>query len=367
MVSHSVSCDEAQNHGDGSLPGGVRLIRRVVDEIACETADRTGAITGEATRPLEDLDAYRVCLEAVVEGEEPTSTAAHLPGSARFLADLFRARLLAGGETASAATTLEVLRAIEALQHASRSGRVRDPDPELQAWLRRPDAFGLLVEVAHDLRSPLTSILFLSEAIRAGQSGDLNDLQRSQLGLIYSAALGLVAVTSNVVELARDERSLVADADARAFSVAEVLQNVAQMVRPMAEEKGVELRVVAPEYERSQGHPAALSRVLLNLATNGLKFTENGYVEIGVQRLSHRALRFHVQDSGRGIAPPQLEQLFQPFRKRQRKEGYFFSGSGLGLSICQRLLNAMGSELEVETEMDRGTRFHFTLDASRFG
>ena len=182
--------------------------------------------------------------------------------------------------------------------------------------------------------------------------------------MVYSAALGLISVTSDLVELAKDEKNLVEASDSKPFSVAEVVHGVAEMVRPMAEEKGIELRVQVPDLEQGHGHPMAISRILLNLATNGLKFTSEGYVEIGVTRRSQRFIDFHVRDTGRGIPAEQLEQLFQPFRKRARGDTHFFSGSGLGLSICQKIVRAMGSELDVESRADWGTRFQFTLDVS---
>jgi signal transduction histidine kinase len=356
--------DEPQDRGRTPPAAGVDLVRRVSQRILRGLVQRTGRPGAESPQLLQDLERYRSCVEAVLEGDPPDAVAVALPGSAGPLADLFQRRLLEIEEPERARHVLDALRAVAALRREAGASRSRDPDPELKAWLTRPGAFELLVEVAHDLRSPLTSILFLSEAIRAGQSGDLNDVQRSQMGLIYSAALGLVSVTSNVMELAKDEKAIVTEDEATAFSVAEVIQGVVQMVRPMAEEKGIELRVVNADRERSHGHPAALSRILLNLATNGLKFTEDGYVEIGVTRVGQHTLCYHVEDSGRGIPEPQLAQLFQPFRRRLRDDSHFFSGSGLGLSICQRLLNAMGSELEVETELERGTRFHFTLTAT---
>ncbi|MEQ9399179.1 MAG: HAMP domain-containing sensor histidine kinase [Longimicrobiales bacterium] len=312
---------------------------------------------------LHDIEQFDRCVGRLLSGEDAAAVAENLPPSASPLALLMRRQLLETDD-APAEDVLEAVRMIETLDRYRRSGPNLDPDSDLRAWLTRPDAFELLVEVAHDLRSPLTSILFLSETMREGHSGELTDLQRSQLGLIYSAALGLISVTSDVVELAKDERNLVEEDDIKPFAVAEVVHGVAEMVLPMAEEKAVELKVVASDHERGYGHPMALSRILLNLATNALKFTDVGYVEIGVTRLSHRTIEFYVRDTGRGIPEDRLKQLFQPFRKRLRDESFFFSGSGLGLSICQRTLRAMGSELEVETRPDWGTRFSFELDTS---
>jgi len=315
---------------------------------------------GEASL-LEDVQRLQEAMIHVLEGGSPSAPV--LPMSMRPLADRTRKLLLRSeGEPA---TVIRLLRALDALSEEAGSPGSLDPDSDLQAWLLRPDSFELLVEVAHDLRSPLTSILFLSEAIRDGNSGELTDLQRTQMGLIYSAALGLVSVTSNVLELARGEKGLVDDQGSGPFSPAQVIGGVVEMLGPMAESKGVELRTSVSEHERMEGHAAATSRVLLNLATNGLKFTESGFVELGATRTCRDRLEFYVRDTGRGIREDQIPELFQTFRKRPGSGGdYFFSGSGLGLSICERLLRAMGSNLEVETAPDWGTRFYFELRAS---
>ncbi len=142
-----------------------------------------------------------------------------------------------------------------------------------------PDGLGLVVGVAHDLRSPLTSILFLADSLQSGLSGEVNDIQRRQLRLIYSAALGLSGMASDVIELARGSDRLADDTVAPLW-VTDILESVRDVVRPMAEEKGLTIRLLPPPRDRREGQPFALSRVLLNLTTNALKFTDVGYVEI---------------------------------------------------------------------------------------
>jgi signal transduction histidine kinase len=232
----------------------------------------------------------------------------------------------------------------------------------LRESLRGPDAFELLVEVAHDFRSPLTSILFLAEALRDGQSGAVTEVQRSQLGLMYSAAFGLAAIASDVMELAREQKDLL-DADAEPFALAEVFASVERMVRPIVEEKGLDFRIVVPERRQSRGHAHALSRVLLNLTTNALKFTDQGTVEIGVRPIPHARLEYYVKDTGRGISPEQQKSLFEAFRPRTGAghRGSYFSSSGIGLSIARRLLLAMGTDLTLQSSDLRGSHFSFVL------
>jgi signal transduction histidine kinase len=227
--------------------------------------------------------------------------------------------------------------------------------------LSAPDGLELVVEVAHDLRSPLTSILFLAETLQRGRSGAVNTVQERQLGLIYSAAFGLSSVASDVIELARGGDRLV-DLDPIPFSVTDILESVRDIVQPIAEEKNLTIRLTVPESDFRIGHPVALSRVLLNLTTNALKFTGEGFVELTAIQRAPRSIEFSVRDTGRGIPPQSMATLFEPFRRRQKPGEYAFSGSGLGLSICRKLVEAMGSVMQVETASGYGTRFYFVLD-----
>ena len=227
------------------------------------------------------------------------------------------------------------------------------------------DGLALLMDVAHDLRSPLTSILVLAETLQRGQSGAVNDVQRRQLGLIYTAALGLSSVASDIIEFTQGGDQLV-ESEATAFSVTAMLEAVRDIVRPIAEEKHLTVRLLAPTRDQRIGHPVALSRILLNLTTNALKFTDQGYVEIVAQELNRAEgdtrIEFAVRDSGRGIPADKITTLFQPLRKEAGRRGQLFSQTGLGLTICRRLAGAMKSELKVESRTEWGTRFFFEVD-----
>jgi signal transduction histidine kinase len=224
------------------------------------------------------------------------------------------------------------------------------------------DGLALLMDVAHDLRSPLTSILVLAETLQRGESGAVNDAQRRQLGLIYTAALRLSSVASDIIEFTQGGDQLVAQ-EPTPFSVTAMLESVRDIVRPIAEEKRLTVRLLAPIGDQRLGHPVALSRILLNLTTNALKFTDQGYVEIEAheQEGSDRIV-FAVRDSGRGIPPDKITTLFQPLRKESGRRGQLFSQAGLGLTICRKLATALKSELKVESRTGWGTRFFFELN-----
>lgn len=251
---------------------------------------------------------------------------------------------------------------IEAVEAFARVRRILTSREDADfASLLAPDGSDLVVELAHDLRSPLTSILFLSETLRRGQSGEINEFQRRQLGIIYSAALGLISMASDVIELARGGEQLLERRPTQ-FSVGEILDSVCDMVQPLAEENSNTIRILPPSVDQRHGYPVALSRVLLNLTTNALKFTERGFVELMAKETGRTRIEFSVRDAGRGLDEDDLANLYQPFHRMKASNRYGFSGSGLGLSICRNLVRAMGSDLSYETTRGWGTRFYFEVE-----
>ena len=364
---------------DAERPGGVALAQSTQNVLASATQGVLVRLDelypllapGGHGRAEGYLTTLRAKVEEVIQGRDPGPIREWLSRSALYepLMDALGRELIEAvpDSEATAASTLVVLRAWSSLRTLrSVEKPVSDNrSDDLRSRMKGPDAFELLVEVAHDFRSPLTSILFLAEALRDGHSGPVTDVQMSQLGLVYSAAFGLASIASDVMDLAREEKDLTAE-EAEPFSLVELFQSVERMVRPIVEEKKLELRVVVPERWQSRGHPHALRRVLLNLTTNALKFTDEGSVEVGVRPMPHGRLEYYVQDTGRGITAEQRRHLFQPFKRRSARpeEGHFFSGSGIGLSIAGRLLRAMGSDLSLDSSDATGTRFSFVLAAS---
>ncbi len=320
-------------------------------------------VVEDAASPDEAV-AHLACVSAAVResvcGLE--SSLADMPHTvlARRLVALVRTEFLSRlGPPSPAPDAHQLLRILRGIECVAAE---LEPDwtQHLADRLSGPDGLELVVEVAHDLRSPLTSILFLAETLQRARSGPVNPVQERQLGLIYSAAFGLSSMASDVIELARGGDRLV-DLDPIPFSVADILESVRDIVLPIAEEKSLDVRLSPPATDFRIGHPVALSRVLLNLTTNALKFTNEGYVEVVVGESGTEHVEFSVRDTGRGIPPQSMATLFEPFRRRQKQGEYAFSGSGLGLSICRKLVEAMGSVLEVETSPGFGTRFYFTL------
>lgn len=346
-----------------TAPGASDHRLREVLQAACWQVkdDPDGVLTVDASG--NEIDVHAATMEEAILAALRGDALPELPKShlARRVLQRIRTGLVRGlGELQpppDGPVVLSWLAAVEAVAQAIET----DWQQRFSDRLSGPDGPELVVEVAHDLRSPLTSILFLAETLRRGRSGPLTALQDRQLGLIYAAAFGLTSVASDVIELARGgDRQL--ELDPLPFSVADILESVRDIVQPIAEEKGLEVRLVVPQERLRVGYPVALSRVLLNLTTNALKFTDEGYVEVKAEAQGPTQLEFSVRDTGRGIPASSMTMLFEPFRRRQRDREYAFSGSGLGLSICRKLVEAMRSELRVDTGAGEGTQFSFVLN-----
>lgn len=338
-------------------------LKAVLEEAAKKVVGSAGSIREDAAS-ADEVAALTTELVRLIDVKVSPAGRPVPPGPprnrlARRLLDMLRREFVRSCQTRSHADGATMLRYLTVFEDL---GLELEPswDQRFTDRLSGPDGLELVVEVAHDLRSPLTSILFLAETLQRGRSGVVSPLQQRQLGLIYSAAFGLSSVASDVIELARGGDRLV-DLEPLPFSVADIFESVRDIVQPIAEEKGLEIRSVAPTQSARVGHPVALSRILLNLTTNALKFTDEGYVEIGAVETGPTAVEISVRDTGRGIPPASMAMLFEPFRRRQKDRDYAFSGSGLGLSICRKLVEAMHGELKVETG-PTGTRFFFTLD-----
>jgi signal transduction histidine kinase len=317
---------------------GAQDVERLADEllILAET------VYGMATRTLEpSVEATTVVFS-------------------RSLIDMLRVEFIAKlrRDHAKRVAQQEMVEVLAAMEEVAAISERADSKTEFSQKIESPDAGKAIVEVAHDMRSPLSAILFLVDTLRTGQSGPVTPIQERQLGLVYGAALGLSTLADDIREAQRG--SLIADTKPQPFSIAETIHDVTTIVAPVAEEKGLSLREFYPQTDVRLGHGAAIHRILLNLTTNALKHTTTGTVTVGCSDQTGQGVEFWVEDTGRGIPDHVMAMLFTEFRPGA--SGIRFSAAGLGLSICRSLLAKMNSRLRVDTAQDQGTRFSFVLD-----
>jgi signal transduction histidine kinase len=328
---------------------------RAVGRLVGRSEDSVAVFRGEM-KHLADL----VCSAA--QGKTDVMGIGGSPTFSPELVDLLRFEFLtllneSRPKRMTAREVLSILTAMESI--ASRSDHRASDSAESRP--ASADALNGMLEIAHDMRSPLAAILLLVEPIRRGQQGAVTPIQERQLGLIYGAALSLSTLANDIIDAARGE--CVGTSVQHPFSISRTIQDACAVVRPIAEEKGLEFGQVLPTVDGRLGDAAGIHRVLLNLTSNALKYTEEGSVTVGCTELDDSRVEFWVKDTGRGIPDQVVARLFDEFRPGP--VGSRFFSAGLGLTICRRLLKAMDSTLRVETALEKGTRFSFVLELGR--
>lgn len=231
--------------------------------------------------------------------------------------------------------------------------------------LRERDALirhhrSLLVDVSHDLRSPLNSILFLADAIRSEHSGALLPQQRRQISVVYTAAVTLVRLVNDLIDFARLGNGAQIEVSRVSFSVESVLADVEGLLGPLVAHRNVRLETHLETDGPRTGDPHILNRVLLNLVSNAVDAVEAGgrvAVEIGGDRAT---LRAWVVDDRVGTDVEELRRRLS-FPSREGREAARGWTRGLGLAICARLVSAAGGSLAVEALPDEGTAFRLEL------
>jgi signal transduction histidine kinase/CheY-like chemotaxis protein/HPt (histidine-containing phosphotransfer) domain-containing protein len=220
-----------------------------------------------------------------------------------------------------------------------------------------------LANMSHEIRTPMNAILGMSYlALRSG----LDARQRNYVEKVHGAAESLLRIINDILDFSKIEAGKLEIEDI-GFQLGDVLDQVANLTGMGAEEKGLELLFSLPHDLPTAlvGDPSRLGQILLNLGNNAVKFTERGEVTVAVSLVERAAecttLRFEVRDTGIGLAPDMCDRLFQPFTQADASTSRRYGGTGLGLAICRHLVERMGGRMGVDSEIGRGSCFHFTL------
>lgn len=219
-----------------------------------------------------------------------------------------------------------------------------------------------LAVISHDLRTPLSSILGYSELLLMGVPETLGTASAEQVRRVRTAGNHLLYLIDELLSYARLDagRDVV---NARPFDARDVIDDVASVVKPLAQERGLDLVVTRPpDPIPCETDPDKLRQILTNLAWNAIKFTEQGVVGLEVARHGEQ-VHFRVRDTGVGIAPEHVDRIFQPFwQVRQGRRGPE-DGTGLGLSVVQRLTELLGGNVSVESRLGEGSTFTVVVPA----
>lgn len=213
-----------------------------------------------------------------------------------------------------------------------------------------------LAIMSHELRTPLNGILGYADLLLMGVPETLPEKSKEQVDRIKASAQHLLTLIEEILTLSRLEAGRV-QLQIEEVEAGETARQVGEMVEPLADRQGLRFEVSVPDAPVWMEADAAKTRqILLNLLGNAIKFTNEGAVELRVEHRGDDVL-FHVHDTGVGIAPDNLERLFTPFTQLNSALTREQSGSGLGLSVAQRLARLMGGEITVESEPGRGSTF----------
>jgi len=211
--------------------------------------------------------------------------------------------------------------------------------------------------VAHEIRSPLSSVLMQLSVLRDGLAGDLTDKQAEILGRLSERVKGLVDLASELLDLSRIEAGLVADEREVTDLVLLVREQVEQLA-PLATNKKIDLSLELPEQEvRVTVSRRGMEEVVTNLVTNALKYTpEEGSVWVRLVA-SEAEVAFSVQDTGYGIAPEDQEQVFRRFYRVRNAKTRQIVGTGLGLPIVKRIVEVHHGRIKLESTPGEGSTF----------
>lgn len=220
-----------------------------------------------------------------------------------------------------------------------------------------------LANMSHEIRTPMNAIIGLSQL---ALDTSLDEKQHDYLSKILNSSRALLGILNDILDYSKIEAGRV-EIEAVEFSLEEMLRATADLFSIRADEKGLELFIdMAPDVpDQLLGDPLRLSQIINNLVGNAIKFTLQGEVHLRIQALERTNdaiyLRFAVRDTGIGITTDQASRLFQPFVQADASVTRKFGGTGLGLTICKRLVDMMGGEITLSSGPDCGSTFVFTM------
>ena len=233
---------------------------------------------------------------------------------------------------------------------------------ELQVVSRHKSEF--LASMSHELRTPLNAIIGFSEVLLDRMFGEINERQQEYLRDIWSSGKHLLQLLSDILDLSKVEAGHM-DLESVMFSVRDALEYGISMMRERATSHGLSLILdVSPNVAFVETDELRFKQVVINLLSNAVKFTPDGGEVTVKARVDGNDVVITVTDTGVGIAPDDRERIFESFEQGGRGASTH-EGTGLGLTLCRRIVGLMGGRMWLESEVGVGSTFAFTVPLGR--
>jgi PAS domain S-box-containing protein len=260
-----------------------------------------------------------------------------------------------------------IIRDITERKHSEQQERALRESYMAELEMRHKDAESAAVlksdfmsSVSHELRTPLHTIIGFSELLAEDSSGPLNATQKKFLHHIRKDSAHLLGMINDVLDLSRMEAGRMT-VRAESMPLHAAVTEAIDALRSFADSRSVSLREGSHLDQTVYADPQRLRQVLYNLLKNGAKFTSAGG-QVSVDAcLKDKLVEITVSDTGMGIAKEDCTHIFEKFYQVQDSPRGVREGTGLGLAICQQLVELQGGTITVESELNKGSQFHFTL------